>query len=284
VLLRERAAAGLHHHYAEGAEVTPALRGRLDVAAQARAGAARRDQLHCLYDDFTTDVPCNRLPKAVAEALLSRPDLLAAVKMSLRDAFAGWAGVDSVPLTLELCAAEPPPQTTTGYVSLFDLCRLLADGLQSGEDAGSSAGPAFLLDLERVFERYVTAGIDRVVAGCTAQPLVLASPPRLGQPDFRVRPDLLVGPADHPRLVLDVKWKRLSRTALTSEDVYQVLAHAAVLGAPREVLVYPGRHNRQWRYPTAGGPTLDVVALRIVGDRVACERSLGRLARWLKRA
>ena len=129
----------------------------------------------------------------------------------------------------------------------------------------------------------MTAGIERVVADCTPQPLLLASAPRPAQPDFRVRPDVLVGPLDNPRLVLDVKWKRLSRTALTGEDVYQVLAHAAVLGARRAVLVYPGPHNRHWRYPTAGGPTLDVVMLRIVGDRPACERSLRRLAKWLRR-
>jgi 5-methylcytosine-specific restriction enzyme subunit McrC len=282
--LRDRATAGLHRHYAERADVTPALQGRLDVAAQSRAGAARRDRLHCRYDEFTADVPCNHLPKAVAERILVRPDLAAAVKGTLRDALSGWSEIDSVPLTPELCAAEAPVQMANGYVSLLELCRLLADGLRSGEAAGSTAGPAFLLDLERIFERYVTAGIERAVPDCTSQHLLRVSPSRHGQPDLHVRPDVLLGPTDGPRLVLDVKWKRLSRTALTGEDVYQVLAHAAVLGAERAVLVYPGRHNLHWRYPTAGGPTLDVVTLRIVGDRPMCERSLRRLARWLQRA
>src|SRR5205823_8910711 len=145
-------------------------------------------------------------------------------------------------LTADLCTVEAPAQATDGYVSLLDLSRLLADGLQSGEAAGASAGPAFLLDLERVFERYVTAGIEPVVADCTPQPLLLVSPPRPGQPDLRVRPDVLVGGLDRPRLVLDVKWKRLSRAALSGDDVYQVLAHAAVIGTRRAVLVYPGRH------------------------------------------
>jgi 5-methylcytosine-specific restriction enzyme subunit McrC len=284
VLMRDQAAAGLHRDYAERAAVTPFLQGRLDVAAQARAGPVRRDRLHCRYDEFTPDVACNRLAKSVADRLLARPDIDVRVKGDLRDALGGWSGVQSVPLTPELCAAEVPARRTDGYGPLLNLCRLLADGLRSGEVAGTTAGPAFLIELECVFERYVTAGIMRAVEGCLPQPLIRASPPRPGQPDFRVRPDVLLGTADRPRLVLDVKWKQLSRVALPTDDVYQVLAYAAALGASRAVLVYPGRRNRRWPYPTAGGPALDVVTLRVVGDRAACERSLRGLGRWLRRA
>jgi 5-methylcytosine-specific restriction enzyme subunit McrC len=283
-LMAGRAAAGLHRDYAEHAAATPYLRGRLDVPALARAGPPRHDRLHCRYEEFTPDVPCNRLPRAVANCLLDRPDVGAPVKAALREALAGWADVAPAPLTPDLCAAEVPARRADGYGPLLDLCRLLAAGLRSGEETGSRAGPAFLIDLERVFERYVTAGVGRTLGEpFAAQPLLLASPPQPGQPDFRVRPDVLLGPAGRPRLVLDVKWKRLSRQALPTDDVYQVLAYAATLDAPRAVLVYPGRRDRRWHYPTARGPGLEVVTLRVVGPAERCERSLRRLGRWLRR-
>src|SRR5262245_5048855 len=91
VLMRDRAAAGLHCDYAERAAVTPFLKGQLDVAAQVRAGSVRRDRLHCRYDEFTPDVPCNRLAKAAADRLLVRLDIDVRVKGALRDALGGWS-------------------------------------------------------------------------------------------------------------------------------------------------------------------------------------------------
>src|SRR5205823_2556111 len=74
-LLTERASAGLHRGYAEVEEVGPFLRGRLDVTAQLRDGLTRKDRLHCLADVLTSDVLCNRLPKATADGLLASPQL-----------------------------------------------------------------------------------------------------------------------------------------------------------------------------------------------------------------
>jgi 5-methylcytosine-specific restriction enzyme subunit McrC len=289
-LLAERVAAGLHRDYAERAEAATYLRGRLDTAAQARDSGQRRDRLHSRYDDFTADTPCNRLPRAVVEHLLARPDLDAGVRSALRGVLAGFAGVSAGPLTPELCAAAAPdPRAAKGYGPVLELCRLLADGLAPGEQAGPTAGPSFLIDLERVWEGYVTAGTvaafaDRPRERVAVQPFVEACPPRPGRPGLHLRPDVLIERAGTPRLVLDAKWKRLGRTALPTDDVYQVLAYAAALGVPRAVLVYPGGRNRRWVYPLAmPGPELEVWTLRAVGPRAACERSRQRLGRALHR-
>ncbi len=286
-LAAQRVAAGLHRDYAERADAGAFLRGRLDAAEQARDAPARRDRLHSRYDEFTADAPCNRLPRAVAEALLARPDLAAGVRAAVRAALGGFAGAAAAPLTPELCAAAAPDdRRAAGYGPLLDLCRVLAAGLAPGTAVGPVSGPTFLLDLEAVWERYVTAGVVAALAGrrggaVRVQPLLPACPRAAGRPDLHVRPDVLIDAAGRPRLVLDAKWKRLGRTALPTDDVYQVLAYAAALGAPRAVLVYPGGRTRRWAYPTAG-PQLEVWTLRAVGPREACERSRRRLGRALR--
>src|SRR5207245_1817932 len=68
--LQERAAAGLHRAYVEKAEQGSHLQGRLDLPAQLRQGPGRKDQLHSRYEDLTADLPCNGIPRAVAERLL----------------------------------------------------------------------------------------------------------------------------------------------------------------------------------------------------------------------
>src|SRR5262249_13807231 len=150
--------------YAERGERGPFLHGRLDVAAQLRESGGRRDQLQCRYDDFTVDVPCNQVPKSTAELALRSPLLGDAARPALRRALAAWDAVGSVALGPDHFAAAAPDRLTEPYRPLLDLCRLLADGLGPGEATGATPCPAFLLNLERVFEGYVTRGVVQAFA------------------------------------------------------------------------------------------------------------------------
>jgi 5-methylcytosine-specific restriction enzyme subunit McrC len=285
-LLAERAAAGLHRAYAERAAEGPFLQGRLDVPAQLREPTGRKDRIHSCYEEFTADVPCNQVPRATAELVLHSPLVGDGVRAALRQSLHGFAGVSSVPLGPESFQVAQPDRLTESYRPLLDLCRLLADSLAPQESAGAVPCPAFLLDMERVFERYVTAGVVQAFQdrpGCTVavQPLHLANEPAPGQPDILLRPDVLVDRGGR-RLVVDAKWKRLTRSLVTP-DVYQVLAYAAALGGREAVLVYPGKRDRTWDYVLPRAPvSLVVHRLRVVGSREACRRSLRHLG-WLLR-
>src|SRR5262249_33635406 len=145
----------------------------------------------------------------------------------------------------------------------------------------------FLLDMERVFERYLTAGITAAAAaadgyGVKAQHPVHVRALTAGQPDILMRPDVLVLRHDEPVLVLDAKWKDLPKNALIPEDLYQVLAYAQVLGLGRAVLVYAGRADRVREYALPGSTVrVEVRTVNVSGTADACRRSLQRLARAL---
>jgi len=281
--MRERAAAGLHRGYAERADQGAVLRGRLDLTAQLRE--RRKEQIHYRHDDLTADVPCNQLPRAAAEQLLRSPLVGDATRAALRRAVEGFEGVRAVPPGPDAGAAMMPERLPADYGPLLDLSRLLLDGLRPGEEGGDAPGPAFLLDLERAFERYVATGVVREFAEggsgtVRVQPLAAVSRPTAGQDDLTMRPDLLVERDGRPACVLDTKWKRLPRTPLVTADVYQVLAYALAFGAGRAMLVYPGRRDRAWTYELKESPrTLVVKTLRVVGPAEACRRSLRRLGR-----
>ncbi len=287
-LLAERAAAGLHRAYVEKAESGPFLQGRLDVSAHLREPAGRKDQLHCRYEDFTADIPCNQIPRATAELVLRSPLPGDPVRAALRQALTPFAEVRSValdPPAFQMAAAD---RLTEAYRPLLDVCRLLAEALDPGAAAGATPCPAFLLDMDRVFEQYVTGGIVRSLAGSrrytvAVQPPYLANRPVPGQADIHMRPDVTIDRNGRPVVVVDAKWKRQAGCPVMTEDVYQVIAYATALGARRAVLVYPGRRDRVWRYPLANAEIgLDLCTLRVVGSREKCLRSLARLGRVVR--
>lgn len=288
-LLAERAAAGLHRAYTERVDQGPFLQGRLDLAAQFRAAPARKDRLHCRYEDFTADVPCNQVPKATAELVLRSPLLGDKVRTTLRRALDGFAAVSAFPLRPETFNALALDRLSESYRPLLAVCRLLAEGLTTDDTAGRFHHPAFLLDMERVFERYVGAGVVAAFQDVDRyrvqlQPLHTISRPVAGQPDLQIRPDVLIERAGLPLLVVDAKWKAWSGSPLVTADVYQMLAYCTALGVRQAVLVYPGRKNQLWTYPLDQAPIrLEVRTLRVVGPWERCRTSLQRLGATLRK-
>jgi 5-methylcytosine-specific restriction enzyme subunit McrC len=283
--MRARTAGGLPRGYVERADQQPFLQGRLDVAAQARESPAGRTQFHVTREEFTTDTTVNRLIKATAEAMSPSPLVSPAVRNMLPSAIAGYADVTSVHLDPAALDALPFGRDSESDRPLIDLCRLLARGLQPGEPAGNVVGPAFLLDLEHLFERYVERGLRaHLAAGAlqTQHEFIYHRPAPAGQPAITGRPDFVMRREETVACVMDAKWKALDGPP-PAADIHQALAYATGLGCRDVRLVYPGRRGAAWRYVLAeSAVTLTVHTLRVVGPREKCERSLRRLARGLR--
>lgn len=287
-LLRERIEAGLHWAYVETQDVGAQLHGRFDVASQVRQSPGRMDRLHSLRDDITVDLPCNQVPRTLAERMLAWPGLDAGVSGALNEALRGLDEVQSVPWPLgELnrLAEEPPSED---YRPLLEFCALLAEGLVPGQEAGTIPGPSFLLNLERVFETFVTRGVvqafaDRPWRTEVQRTHVLGEALSLTAP-LLMRPDVIVRSGDRVALVVDAKWKPLPGGMPRTADLDQMLAYATGLGATRLVLVHPGARNRAWKWRLpASGVEVQTQTLRMTGTARECQRALRLLGRRLRR-
>lgn len=285
--MAERVAVGLHRTYRERCEYGSVLHGQLDLPAQLREAPGRKDQLHSRYDELTADGACHRAIKATADALLVSPLLGAEVHAALNGALAGFADVTSVPLSARLWDAAAAERMPEEYRPLLDLCRLLADSLIPADAAGPMPAPSFLLDLERVFERYVARGIVAAFAHSRKYTVGVQVPHTVnridsGLPDVTVRPDVTIDREGRTMVVVDTKWK-LWRGSAETGDLYQMLAYGATLGAEDVALVYPGKRWRACAYRFAHTPLrLTMYVLPLGGTRAACLRSVRRLARALK--
>jgi 5-methylcytosine-specific restriction enzyme subunit McrC len=287
VRLAALADRGLHRGYRERQEEGPFLMGRLDVAAQFRQAPAHPDRLHCLHDEFTADVPCNRAVKAVVERLLQSPLPGATVRDFLRAVAARLDEVQAVVPSPEGWERFRQEGLPAEYALLLDMGRLLLDGLAPGAAAGPTPAPAFLIDMERAWERHVTRAVCAALDGGPCVALVQESQVvgRTGAGGaVLMRPDVVVRDEGRPRVVVDAKWKRVGRGGPAAEDLYQVLAYCTALGAPRAVLVYPGRRDAARHIAFAQTPVrVTTCSLRAGGPRQECARSARKLGRWLLR-
>lgn len=279
-LLAERLAAGLHRSYVEQTNDGPFLQGRLDVALQLRE-EPRRDRLHSRREDLSPDVPCNQVVRATLDLLERSPFLSGETRPAVQQGAGALAAITSTPLSQELFARVLGDASAMAYRPLLELCRLVFEGLQPAAGPGTP-GLAFLLDLERLFERHVSRGVQGSFAD---SPFRVEEQLHLRVADSAVslRPDLLIRAGEQTHLVVDAKWKRPRPETAYSRDLYQVLAYGSVLGARRLALVYPARQDACHGIRLPDDIEVRIYKLRMTAGAAACTRSLGQLSRALRR-
>jgi 5-methylcytosine-specific restriction enzyme subunit McrC len=283
--LRAVARAGLVRGYRDDDRESPFLRGRLRTADQLRDAAARAFPAHFHVTEtvFDLDTPWNRVPKAVASALLAHPELPGSVRSELAAALVPFEAVPVRPVTDgDFTAAVSEPRAAA-YNGLLTLCRLVRDGIAAADPFGGGGG-AFLLDLGRAFEDHLARSVAAAFA--TRPGWAVEAHPRFTLGFTRgeavvLQPDLVIRYRGAVRAVLDAKWKR---PGPDPADLHQILAYAAVTGAGHVGLVYPGRRFTRRELASGNGRLrLSLLTVPVVGPVEKCLSVGERLARMIRR-
>ena len=278
-LMRERSRVGLHRDYRPRSHEGAILLGALDVTAQMRQPIERRDRLHGRVDEFTSDIECNQLPRAVACRAVRSGILDTPTRELLQRAISGFADVADVEPEALLPRLGRMPERA-GYGPLLDLCRVLL-----GVSGGVGELRSLLVSLERIFERFVCRAVEEAIVGRADLDLRAQAGFVVGDaPGLLLRPDVTISRAGRPEIIVDAKWKRLPEDGQIPEDIYQALAYACFLGASRAVLVYPGLERIVRRFvPPGGDVCVEVRTVAVSGSVTLFRRERARLQRGLLR-
>jgi 5-methylcytosine-specific restriction enzyme subunit McrC len=239
--------AGLYQGYEQREEDLPFVRGRIDLPAQLRRYGELRHRHVCSYAARTPDTIENRI---IATTLRTLPALLqpAGDPILIRHvrALGRWFA-DVTPISRGAALAALDRLTlhrlNVAYGPVLGLCRLALHHLSLAERAGPHPFASFLVEMPRLFERYVTVRLRESLARAGLRVVAqrrdyLDEARRVG-----IRPDVLVYPSggDTPCLVLDTKYRRLSTidSSDLNTDLYQVSAYMDRYGLQQGVLVYP---------------------------------------------
>ncbi len=117
---------------------------------------------------------------------------------------------------------------------------MFLEGASLSEEAGNVAFDGFLLDMNVLFERFITRSLrERLVS-----PLSLRDQFHLTLDvgaQVQMRPDLVVSNGTSPVLVADCKYKRLETGQHKNHDLYQLVSYCTALEVGKGMLIYP-RH------------------------------------------
>ena len=277
-------ARGLFRSYREQNEDLNTIRGRIDFGRQL-ARARLPLPAACRYEEFTADVDENRYLKA-------------AVRRSLR--VAGVPVVDRRRLMGQLVDMEEVSDAAVRgddldriaftrlnehYRPALGLARLILEHLTLVDQRDTTTASSFMLDMNDLFERFVTERLRRALQGRLAVE-AQAGTHLDTKRRVRLKPDLVFrrpGSAD-PVYVGDIKYKVADDALGRNADYYQLLAYATALDLPEGVLIYCRTDGGR---PAAeitvrhSGKRLAVRALDLTGPPAEVAEEIECLADWI---
>ena len=257
---------GLLHGYHTEEEALHTVRGRIMFAEQIRRRHGIALPIKVRYDEFTDDIPANRLVKAAAYRLGGMRLRWPAARTGL-----GWvaAMLDNVSLMEFPPNAVPEvrfDRLNEHYQEVIALSRLVLRHSAFESGRGQVRASGFLMDMNVVFQEVVTQAL-REALGVSSHVFLekeIWSLDKEGQ--VRLRPDLTWWDGGACTFVGDAKYKNIAGERVPNADVYQLLAYVTALDLPGGMLVYAeGEADTATYRVRHSGRRLEVTALDLSG-------------------
>ena len=256
------------------------IKGRMRTAAQVSRRFALPLPVEITFDEFTTDIFENRVLKAAAARLLLVAGLPKSVTARLRELLLLFRDVGE--LSGRKAESIVYNRLNLRYRNAIRLATLILDGASITYRRGSVSAVAFLLDMNRAFEDFVTEVARRTSLGSllSFRPQHSRWLDTENRMDFR--PDLSWWIGERCVAVADVKYKSTSAEKVPAGDIYQMLAYCLVHQLPMGYLIYAQGEADAWAYEIRqSGITVAVRTLDLSGNgpqvRLRCESLIQKL-------
>lgn len=231
---------GLLRDYRPAEDTLTVMRGRLRMRDQFLKRYGTLHRLECSFDEYDGDIPENQL---LAAALTASANYVRSY--SLRNDARQLGSVISA--VCEPSTFDPEwyerriryGRRNSRYQDAHRAALLVLRGLALNDlhSATRQGVNAFMVNMNVIFERFVSALVDRALSGTG-----LRSAPQLSVRTVvidestnltysSIRPDLVITEDNSARTVpVDIKYKLYDNTKIASADVYQLFTYAYALG------------------------------------------------------
>lgn len=194
-------------------------------------------QPYCRFAEHTPDIIDNRILANALDGLRCFAFRRASIRQLVARAWWALSELQYRHIRPADCLGLAYHRLNQDYRPLHALCYSLLQQRSPAWGPGTGEGPAYLLHMPTLFERFCTAFIDRQLdhqVELKAQYHTrLRGTQRLS---FRLDMALFSAATQEPLAVLDAKYKA---DGPAESDVQQVVAYAVQLGARRAFLLYP---------------------------------------------
>jgi 5-methylcytosine-specific restriction enzyme subunit McrC len=229
---------GLLPGYVVVEESSQVLRGRLRESEQLARHHGLPLPLEIRHDEFTLDIPENRILRTASERMLRIPGVDPESRRVLRRLLRDFA--DVTPLSRQdAVPAWQPTRLNARYHAALRLAELVMRATSAEHASGEVILNGFLFDMPGLFEGFVTAALREALVPAYGGHVADQERSHFDEAgQVPLRPDIVWRIGGSPAAVIDAKYKAEKPAGYPNADLYQLLAYCTVLGLRCGHLVY----------------------------------------------
>ena len=260
------------------------MRGRIDMTAQFRQAGIRLP-MACRFDDHTPDIAENRYVKAAARLALRVPRVAAEDRSRLLQQVVALEDVVDHPAKADELDRIPVTHLNVHYQPALRLARLLLENLTLVDQSGDHSASSFLVDMNKLFEDFVTQRLRRELRG-RLEVLGQFGTHLAERRQVPIRPDLVFCRQGREVFVVDIKYKLTGDAQARTSDYYQLLAYTTALNLPEGLLIYclpDGGRQKEVVTVRHAGRRLHTLAIDLTDPSNAVASEISNLAGWISK-
>ena len=281
---------GLLRGYRWEEDALNTVRGRIRFGDQIQRRFDIPLPVEVAFDEFTEDIEKNRLLRTAIDRLGHTFIRSAAARQEVRRLRPSFTGVGIGSYRRGTLPEVRYTRLDEHYRPAVELARLILENSSLELQGGKIAGAAFLLDMNKVFERFLYVALGEALGLPDGQwrheaGLTLDEGGHVGmKPDFSWWPSGGTdGNGSRPLFVGDAKYKRTDGEGFEHADIYQMLAYCTAADLPSGMLVYAAGEGELGTHKVKyAGKTIEVTSLDLEGTPEAILGDVGRLAQRVR--
>lgn len=239
---------GALNGYVHVEEALRTVRGRIRVGDQMTRRQGMLLPLEVAYDDFTVDIPENRILRAAIRLMMQVPRLSHDLRWRLAHLDSKLDGVSGL-RSGALLPVWTETRLNERYVPALRLAEIILRNMSAEAGQGRYSVASFVVNMATVFEDFLTTALKEALDMYPGEtvgqyPAFLDEAEldgRTGGGRVRLLVDVVHTIDSKPAMVFDAKYKAASPSgAYPNADHYQMLAYCTALEASRAWLIYAG--------------------------------------------
>ncbi|MFZ3384870.1 MAG: hypothetical protein WA144_13185, partial [Candidatus Methanoperedens sp.] len=235
-------------------------------------------RLFCVFDDYIADILENQIIKYVLFRLSQESYEKRHLSDEIRENYYHFDEVSNKIILPKNFPVINYMRMNQHYEHIHELCKLILENLSISERTGRNSFSSFLLDMNKLFEKFIFRFIDdEITRNSNLNDVkIIRQEEHFLDNDRQIEliPDIVIKKNDVPLIAFDTKYKKKKEKDNINMDIYQVLAYCKGINVKKAVLLYPKGELKKDRIKVKNSDIeIRIMTINLAGDKQTFDRN-----------